>query len=666
MSGSGRPALKGPSSGPLQLVDEAVSIFQIDPLRWMLLSWRPVFPLVLVSLLFVHCHRVLWLDQTWSFDTQLSSLAVSTLLLAAFLIRSAGHSLSYREVVRVAHPRALLHLDEREKKAGLLGLVSSSLLVLGPGFVMGVFGLLPGLMVVAFMVPVSGMISLEGRSLSEALLLRLEFPPGVLLRSLVSAATLLLVLLLCWVNLVVGAQLLVAALRMVSGVDVGVLATWVSPFNIDFLVYMLGLSALLMEPLWLILRALLYLDAHLSQSGMDLLERWQALPSVAGSSVAPNTKTSASLLGALLLGVIAAGSLSTTALAAEPLSLDWPEASPRVLTAQELISSLEAKAVAVDERVQVFDEFGSVELRSLRLVLLSGTLVPAQIGEGPSLRLDLEALSRELPEIVHREEQVAQLRRLSARLRESAVFLRQLQEAASRSVVPSKAEPLVADLLEQELSQGGYELAAPAKEGLRYRQGVRERLQRWWKEWFESEEPSGQLKAEPLNLPKISPLVYALMALAFGLPLLMALFRVRKASPVPGQPDVMEANSRSPLEALMSPSQLRREALLLAERQLYGEATRALFLATLVSLDSSREIDLCPEFSNGEYLRAFAGSKDRRQLFAQAISRFEAHCYGPSLCSSEDFEQMLDIASELLLDTASARAFTPERQGGLR
>jgi hypothetical protein len=203
-------------------------------------------------------------------------------------------------------------------------------------------------------------------------------------------------------------------------------------------------------------------------------------------------------------------------------------------------------------------------------------------------------------------------------------------------------------LLEDELSEGGYQLPEGGEDGRLYREGLRDRLSRWWTTWLESvKRPAPETRQT--ELPDISPAVLGFMTLVLGFLLLAVLFRsvrdthrraesgIKSVPLVPGQGG----------DALLQPAELRRKALRLAEQQLYGEATRALFLATLVELDRGREIDLRPEFSNGEYLRAFAGTAERRAIFMQAITRFESHCYGSNLCGRTDFLQMLEIAGAL-------------------
>jgi len=632
----------------------------------MLAAWKPVLPLMLIALVFLHCHRVLWLDQSWGLSTQLNSLAVSALVVVALLVRALGQALSFGEVIGVAHPSALSHLQENRGSAGSwrvrYSLACSALLVVGPGLVLGALGVLPGLMVVAFMIPVTGIIALEGCSLSEALLRRLRFPPGVFVRGLVTTAVLTLALLLCWVNLVAGAQLLVVLVRMMSGVDVGVLSVWFSPLNVDFLICTLGLSFLLVEPVWLILRGLLYLDAHLSRSGMDLVQRWQELDGRERDAglAAPG---GASVAGGLLVLLLTLSLFSGSVLAAEPAALEWPHSDAGAPSALEFADFLDLRAAAVEERVQVYEQFGSANLEALRLVLLDGAAVDVQIGEHASIEVDFSVLVDVLPEILHTEDQAHRLQLLSERLRESARFIRTVEGGSADQGSGPEAGLSAAQLLEEELREGGYQLPEAEGDGRLYREGVRARLIRWWTAWLDSMQPKPAPPTRDLELPDISPVVLGFMTLILGVLLLAVFFRsargrhrrvkssLEPAAPLPG------AKGGMGLQA----GDLRGRALELAEQQRYEEATRALFLATLVDLDRCREIDCRPERSNGEYLVDFAGTAERRAVFVQAIRRFEAHCYGQTECARDDFLQMLEITSAL---TPSNEEIVQDRRRG--
>ena len=645
-----------------------MALFQVDPLRWTLLAWKPMFPLAVASLLFLHCHRVLWLENSWDLATQLNSLALSTLLLGALLVRAVGHAEGYRVVVGAVHSAAHAYPVEGPATAAVTRtrarLAGCALLVVGPSLALGVLGFLPGLMVVAFMVPVAGMVALEGRSLADALLLRLQLPPGVLLRCVGAEVVLMLVLILCWLNLVAGAQLVVVVLRMMSGIDVGVLAIWLSPLNVDFLISMVGLAFLLTEPLRLIVRALLYLDARLSLSGRDLVERWGELESAAKGRAEASRLAKGASFGALALGALALGSVPVTLEAAPPAHLDWPSSSVGPLSSQDLIESLEAKAAAVDVRVAAFHEHSSVNLRSLRLILLDGAVVPVRLGTGTLMYLDFELLSKELPEIAHRPEQAEELRILAVRLRESAEFVRQRRGVQYKRMAESTADP--AELLKAELLEGGYDLPDSGGRGRGYREGLRARLLRWWEQWITSVEPASVAADDELQLPQISTVVYLLLSLVFGLLLLAVVLRKLRSGLSSTAAPQTAAAPRSPSWPLRSPSDLREQALELAARELFEEAARVLFLATLVELDREREIDLRPELCNGEHLRAFIGSAERRVLFVGLVRRFESHCYGTRPCSRDEFEQMLGVAVSLAGRTQQGGAVGPRTERSVR
>jgi hypothetical protein len=455
---------------------------------------------------------------------------------------------------------------------------------------------------------------------------------------------------LCWINLVVGAQLLVVVLRMMTAVDVGVLSVWLSPFNVDFLVYMLLVAFLLLEPLWLILRALLYLDVHLSQSGMDLLERWQEL--VPAPSHPPRTErpieTSAG--GALLILVVSLAlvSLPSMALAEEPDSFQWPKSDLAPLPKGELIEALESKAEAVEEHIATFDEVGSVNLRSLRLVLLDRSLVPVQLRGSDPIQLDLQALTKGLPEIVHTTAQADRLRRLAQRLRESAQFVGWQYQLGQGTTADAAAGPAAADLLEEELTVGGYQLPDSSDEGRVYRASLRERLRGWWDDWAKDVQPSPGPEVAEFSRRDLVEWIFVLIALLFGGLIGAVLLKKSRSGRHHESRDAALASGSVPSTRVVpSFRDLRAEAQALADQHRYVEATRMLFLATLVELDRGREIDLRPERSNGEHVRGFRGSMLRRDLFRAAIRRFESHVYGKNSCSRADFEAMRVVVAEL-------------------
>jgi hypothetical protein len=205
-------------------------------------------------------------------------------------------------------------------------------------------------------------------------------------------------------------------------------------------------------------------------------------------------------------------------------------------------------------------------------------------------------------------------------------------------------------LLEAELVEGGYQLPDGGEDGRLYREGVRERLIRWWAAWLESDQLAPTPETRESELPDISPAVLGFMALVLGVLLLAVLFRSVRSSDRDGKSSIKSATLVQEGKggaAALQPADLRSRALELAEQELYEEATRALFLAALVDLDRCRAIDFRPEFSNGDYLGAFAGTAERRAVFGQAIRRFESHCYGTRECDRADFQQMLEITGAL-------------------
>lgn len=637
-------------------------MFQQDPVRWLLAGWRPVLPLAIALLVFVHFHRVQWLDQEWSAAIQLRSVGLSLLVLAGWLSRAALQGPVCREVIAVTHPRATAHLQggaaPRRRGEQALALASLTLLTTGLGLLGALFGGIPGLVLVGFMAPVSGIIVLEGRSLPDALVRRLHLPIGVLFSGVVAVALTGFLVFLAWVNLVAGAQLLVFLVRMGTGLDVGVLARLVAPTSPGFL-FCAGLAAFgLVEPLWAIQRSLLYLDAHLSQSGIDLLERWQDLrrapaPDPASDAGSQRQQPIAGALAPLLAVCVALG-LWSPAVAAAQSEVGGPLAALElVMLATDSADRLEAMAAVVDERIEVYEQRGSEDLDGLRAILESGAGWRVEFADGSRLAFDPSPLKGALPEILHNDPQREDLRHLGRRLRASAQLLRRVDEASGSGAgdaAAGSASP--AELLRLELREGQYLLPQVGEGGQRYREGLRERIGRWIEALLESLEADARPMPDQLSLRPLSPVATGLLVLVMLAVVVAALSRARRSlrrAVLPGAEPVSEAAAAVIDARTRSPRSWREQAHSFAAAGRYAEAVRSLFLATLARLDRTQEISYRPDRTNGEHLRSFGGAAERRSRFARATRRYEDHWYGVARCARQDFEAMEELCEPLVV-----------------
>ena len=669
------------ASGPLALLDESVSLFQRDPPRWLLAGWQPVLPLAIALLLFAHFHRVQWIDQQWGLGLQFRSMLLSLVVAAAWLYRSVAQGRVCSQVIAAAHPRAQAHLNTcaaplRPADRGL-SLAMLALLTAGFGLLGILFGILPGLVLIGFMAPVSGIIVMEGRPLSQALVRRMQLPTGLLLRGVAVVLVTQVLVVLAWVNIVAGSQLLVLFARMATGLDVGVLARLVSPTNLDFLLYTLVLAFFILEPLWVIQRSLLYLDAHLSQSGIDLIERWQELRGP-GEPGVPPSESNARTAGlprmlALLLLVATPSMFADRVQAGEVTALVGVAAdSETKLSAEAFASRLEAAAEAVDGRITAYEYEGSADLLGLRAVLKMGGETIVQFADDSLVPLNLEPLHDALPKILHTDAQRDALSRLAERLRASAEWLRAEDEVRSRpAVVRASDSPSAADLLREELLQGNYLLPEGGPGGRRYREGLRDRVAMWLQKFLDLLEPPPPRKPADLEGLSISPVVLGLLAVVMLAVLVAVLSRLRRTlrrSGVLADSDGQEAMAPTLDARSRSPDSWTEQARALAAEQRYAEAVRSLFLATLARLDRNQEIDYRPDRTNGEHLRSFAGRSERRRRFALATHRFEGHWYGRGSCGEDDFQAMERLCSPLVLGgsaEASDGSGSAERDSGM-
>jgi len=652
------------------LVDEAVSLFQQDPLRWLLAGWRPVFPLTLALLVFVRFHRVEWLDQQWGATQQAGSLGLSLLVVCAWLLRSVGQGRVCCAVLEQIHPRALAHLRataaplrpiEQGWNLALLALITAGMALLG-----GMLGGVPGLVAAGFLAPVTGIIVFEGRRLPDALVRRLHLPLGISVRGALALALTQFLVFLTWINLVAGAQLLVLLVRMGTGLDLAVVERLVALSNPGFLFFSLGIAFLLVEPLWAIQRALIYLDTHLSQSGIDLLERWEELAPTVADACAPKLSPQApglanpplarvlSLVLAVLCGVATAGPLQAADAANEVEAAQAVE----YVTAGDFALRLEALADMFEQRVDSYKETGSEEMSSHLLSLSDQGETLVRLADGSVVPFHLLSLRRSVPEILHTDAQRDHLLRLVERLRASAKLLRQVDEELAGAEQPSSAgTPSPADHLRAELSDPGYLLPPSEVGGRLYREGLRDRLARWLRDFLDSLEPAEEQTAPEVR--QLSPvavgLLLALLVVALSAVLLRR-WRFEKPDSVGGAVPAVSEHPVLGLDARShSPSSWREQALSLAAEGRHSEAVRSLFLATLARLDRNREIDYRPDHTNGEHLRSFGGEPERRRLFLVATQHFEGYWYGTTECGQREFEAMEQLCEPLVLGDGSGR-----------
>jgi len=603
-------------AGALVLLDEAVAVFQEDPLRWTLRGMLPSLPVVVLALGFVHLHRVLWVDDAWQGLVPLLSAASAVAMVLALQVRSVGQGLIARDVVETLHP------DpgglEPLRSGSWLSLIAVGTLGLTTTLVGLGMLLLPGLLLAGFFAPLAAIVAVEGRDAGSAMGRARELPRGTTFKGATSALLFGGLLLLAWLDVLIGTQLAISLFRIVTGADVTVLARTLGVGNEAFVVGSLILAFLLLDPLWGIQKSLLYLEARLGQTGTDLEERWRALPDRQGGPTA--------VLGVLGLAVVGLAALPGAAIAADDL--------------ERYAMDLERHKEQLDTSIRDWKSSGYEDLSSVQLSIELGAGREVELPDGTRLRFSSEALAAELPDRIHTDETARQAMRVSGRMEAAIALARGEPLPSSRGADPRS-------LLDAELGDGSYALPPEGVAGDEFRSSLQEAFRAWWEGVVRSltytPPPPPTQQSSPM-FPAFSGKwliagVALLLALGLAVFLLAQGGRIQVARPLgsdggsgPGS-DLPDARQRSPLG-------WREHADRLADQGFLREAVRAQFLAVLARLDRTREIDYRRERTNGEHLRTFTGSPARMDRFGAATAQFEEAWYGGADVGGEDYSQM--------------------------
>ncbi len=173
-----------------------------------------------------------------------------------------------------------------------------------------------------------------------------------------------------------------------------------------------------------------------------------------------------------------------------------------------------------------------------------------------------------------------------------------------------------------------------------------ERFFRWLEEIFESEEDTAT--REPSGMPAIPPWVLIALAL-LGL-LLIASYAYSKRRIV----QHTGATSRQQTQAILAqePTSFLDEATRLAQGGDPRAALRALYVATLVTLDRARLIEFDPTRTNWQYLRGMPRG-EVRDAFAAFTRLFDHKWYGHEPTTMEDYERGRALADRVCAEDAA-------------
>lgn len=154
--------------------------------------------------------------------------------------------------------------------------------------------------------------------------------------------------------------------------------------------------------------------------------------------------------------------------------------------------------------------------------------------------------------------------------------------------------------------------------------------------------PSVQTSALPLPGPVFFIVLGVLFAIAIGGFLFFS--RTKNDAPTPPGPLLTEALA-DPRER--SPDAWIGDAASLAAQGKYREALRALYLATLVSLDRSAWIRFEPSLTNWQYLRQMKTGTVRND-FRQFTTTFDVKVYGGETVGEADYATCLQLAERIV------------------
>lgn len=161
--------------------------------------------------------------------------------------------------------------------------------------------------------------------------------------------------------------------------------------------------------------------------------------------------------------------------------------------------------------------------------------------------------------------------------------------------------------------------------------------------------------AELPTLPSFSTLpvqIFAGAAIAVLVAIGLYLFWAnRRKGGVDAQPE--KADTEIDLLHERTPKEYLDEAEILARQGRYREALRALYLATLASLDRQGLIRFDPATTNGQYLRQMPRSS-RREHFSSFTRLFDLHWYGHRDATEVEYREARGLAEQI-----SARVEAP-------
>ncbi|PTL80474.1 DUF4129 domain-containing protein [Vitiosangium sp. GDMCC 1.1324] len=447
---------------------------------------------------------------------------------------------------------------------------------------------------------------------------------------------LLLVQLLVFFNLHIGANTLLYVGRKLIGIDLTFAERFASLDNASWVVFLVAVTFTLFEPLRAATATLLLVDGRVRQEGLDLLAAVQQIP-----SRSPATGTGARSAALVLLAFLG------TCLLATPARAEQSEAP--------------VSRAALQQRVE--ELAGACELEDSETVEWKRTLTSLSQSEAQKLQrlvrdVEHEVYENEDCEAVERLEQGLTLAAQTAELEKQQADARASQ-ARARDIL-SRPEFQVPD---PEAPKG----ETPKEEEP---PGAWQRFLKWLAELLEKlfrrdeNDPVRSTPAVPGGGQGVANvLVVVLIAgvlVVLALVLLRALGKDKKA----GENQQLEVSTQDaaalaadPMNALSRPPESWAHlADELAARGEYREAVRGLYLALLSRLHREGVIHYDTTLSNWDYLRQFRSHREWLPPFRELTLRFDFAWYGNLPVGADGYRDFRALCAPMLSTPATQEA----------
>lgn len=607
------------------VVDEALALCRTHP-RWFGAGLPAALAFGLVFGVAAALHQGRWAADGFEALWLGRSLPLAGLVALAWAARGLGHGAVARHLARA--------LGHEVGGSRPVSLVLAQALATTATLVGASLALLPGLFAAGRLSVLPGLVGVEGRSLADAVRAAARSPRSAAWRG--GRAGLLLVALwgVVTVNLVLGAVGLVSLLRLMTGLDTTGLGQIFDPTDPRFLTGAALTAFVLVDPVWAVVRALLFMERSEGPAGAGLERRWRA---VLAGAVEPSAGPA--VLLSVLLAVFAVTSSVGLASADEG----------RAVELRAWIDDAQDGARQLHRTADGWDGAETALVGPLTTILREQLGGPVRLPDGVLLPVDAALLLDPLPEVARDDVDLSRVRDV-ARALESAA-----EDARALLIDPAGASD-PGSLLAQELAESRYvldgPLIAPGNEGP---PSLRERLRLWWEALWSNADPPPPERQGSVSKP-VTPLgriVVGVVAVLAALVVVVVLVLGVRALVAVGPSQLLLGAAPDAPSVLPDPrtrvaASWAEEAERLAGGGRYGEAIRTQYLAVLSHLDARGSIQARPGRTNGELIGGFQGPSAWLGFFVRATLGFERVHYGGHAADQQDWLGMQQESTPLL------------------